>query len=89
MDAQQAAAVAKARASKATKDGRTAVTLPPTRREAMMKECQTAYAFDEEEEAFVGIWIDSTSSYLWRYRGWLDEAGTQPAKHAQAPPGAR
>ena len=50
MDAQQAAAVQKARASKAAKDGRTAVTLPPTRREAMLKECQTAYAFDEEEE---------------------------------------
>jgi hypothetical protein len=34
---------------------------------------------------FVGTWIDTSSSYVWVYRGWLDAAGTTLTLEAQGP----
>lgn len=31
--------------------------------------------FDVESEKFIGTWIDSTSSHMWRYEGTLDTPG--------------
>lgn len=41
--------------------------------------------FDAAKEKFVGSWIDSTSGFVWRYEGVLDEAGQVLTLEAMGP----
>ncbi len=42
--------------------------------------------FDDAKKQYVGTWIDSTSSYLWRYSGSLDPSGKTLTMETEGPP---
>ena len=49
-------------------------------------EALLSLAEDEAEPGvFVGTWIDTSSSQVWVYRGWLDAAGTTLTLEAEGP----
>jgi len=41
--------------------------------------------YDESDERFVGTWISSRQSHLWKYTGSLDDSGTTLTLEAEGP----